>query len=210
MNLYQLASVQAHVELHLKLPRVYEFLLAHTTDGGLCHPTTSFKLIELWNTLVSVRPQSVVEIGCGATTCVFALYAKQYGARVVTTEDKPEYMEACKRRLGELTDHIYFQEKRLIGDREPCYFLQQDFGQLDLLYVDGPANPKNEVCADAKNLVAGGTRVGLIMFDFRYPTVRDFSERYGGNYRIEQACQIHKDSWYLSGLRHHSFAWRRN
>lgn len=207
INLYELACVQAFRELSRKLPRVAEYI-----DGQPIHFSTPFKAMELWSTLISYRPKTVLEIGSGMTTCVFALYAKEHVCKVVSVEESEEYCSKCRDRLGGLAAHVELWRKDVLLDDESTYQfcnVPDPIESIDLLYIDGPANIDGKLRADARNLVGGGTEPGLIMFDYSVPAVRDFSERFSDKYRIEESIVMNEDAWYLSGLRHHTFAWRR-
>lgn len=208
VNLFHLACRDAHEDLAGVLPEVAEYVAAQAKNG-LWHPCYAFKLLELHRTLEQVRPKSILEIGCGATTSVFARYAKESGATVVSVDGEPKYIDQCRERLGELADYVTFKHWPASETGE-CLWCLQSTPSVDLLYVDGPANPNGRICADAALLVECGSLPGLVLFDYRIETARDFAKRFSDLYRIEMACFAAKDTaWYLSGLRHHTFAWRR-
>lgn len=205
---YHLKCLDARESLRTMLPRAYEY----TIDTRV-HESTHFKLIELWCELLRERPRTILEIGCGATTCVFAMYAKEYGATVHSTEDKEEYLTKCRNKLGDLNEFVSIKHVPLYSESEISHFPPGATYTIngkapDWLYIDGPACKPDQVCADAQNLVAGGTLPKTILFDFRFTSVVDFVDRFNDLYSVDIGCAASKLEWFHQHY-HHSVMRRR-
>ncbi|MCB1052033.1 MAG: glycosyltransferase [Acidobacteria bacterium] len=105
-------------------------------DWCLANETLDF----LDSQLEQDRPRALLELGSGASTLLFARYAQQAGARLVSLEHDPAYMEKTRSRLRQagLLDSVDLLLAPLeTGAFGPMYtfFPHQTF---DFVLIDGP------------------------------------------------------------------------
>lgn len=204
------ACSEAFEHLGHCLPRAARYVSDLLQAGFRVHPSIGYKLIELRRVLEAYQPRTIREIGCGATTCLFAMWAKRHGTHVIATENDPHWKAICQKQLDELREFVQIEDRELFeNETHVGHFAEYSGPAPDLLYIDGPANTGNKICSDAGAFVESGSLPGLIMFDYRYKTVRDFIERFSDRYVIEVGrTGLESQHWYL-GAGHHTFARRR-
>jgi hypothetical protein len=190
---------------------------------------TAFKLIELWQILERVAPQTILECGSGATTAVFAEYAAHHpGTTLVSLDNSVEYLEQTRSRMppGLRDVPTFVHSARCVegaAGMEACYYspeYRRYFRQkIDLVYVDGPANVSPTVsswympCIDSVKLLDAGYEVANLLFDNRLSSVRyllnsPHGVRFDGELRDFLQADI--DEWYVVPVRHHSWLWLRS
>lgn len=195
--LIRLAEVEAVEYLTAAYPRMAERMLT----GGVpsYYP---WKLMELHWFCEQRKPRTIVELGSGWTTCVFAAYAKAHpGVKVTTVESNREYAEQVKERLS-LVDGIepawHITDVVIEGDN--CRFRSLPDTRADLLYVDGPDNRREGgepyVCVDADHIHAR-----WVLFDWRFSSVTHYCWNHTGPVHMATRCDT---EWLKNGLRHHT------
>jgi len=139
-----------------------------------------FKGRDLWRILESARPRSIVELGSGTTSAVFALWAKRHSASYLAFEHDSHWAkvtEDCLRQV-ELVQrestvrHVQsgvHDEGRATGFADP---LPVD---VDFVYVDGPPcllpNGRKVPNDDVTRLFDAGGTPRVIVVDGRLETV---------------------------------------
>jgi len=102
--------------------------------------------VELYNEVKRLNSRSIIDFGSGVSTLVFALYASETGAKVVSLETDKKWMEVTSsslRKLG-LIDHVSLIHAPLrnmthhkISNRS--YDFDFGVGKLyDFAFIDGP------------------------------------------------------------------------
>ena len=146
---YDQACEEARNKLPQLLPRVAASLEVHRSEGGLSHYFSEFKLLELAEFLWQFRPQTVVELGGGATSAVFAEYAGSFpGVQIVSVDESADYLSATQKRISHnLKDKLTFihcPRCEAVDDNGEliCYYdaawqktLSDHF--VEFIYVDG-------------------------------------------------------------------------
>jgi len=145
-------------------------------------PRQPFKGRDLWRILDSVRPASIVELGSGTTSAVFALWAREHAARYTAYEHHQAWSEVTSRCLDEAglapaagSAGIVCIPTRVAADQSSIGFAQALPEDADFLYVDGPPcvldSGRKVPNDDATRLLDGGHRPRAIVIDGRTETV---------------------------------------
>jgi hypothetical protein len=214
----------ARERLSVWLPRVAAFLDQQQRDGGLHHDYSELKLLELAQLLERFQPRTVLELGGGSTTAVFAEYASRNpSAHVLSVDQSDTWQRETQQRLHpELRARVHFA----VADRvvevvrgaevcsyDPGYLTRLQHPSLDFVYVDGPANDSPTrpgslmPCVDAVNLIARGFRPRAIAFDYRISSVHYLcSTPYVALFDalLHHECLRETDLWNVVDTRHHS------
>lgn len=162
--------------------------------GALWDDTYPLKLLELRSLLQTYRPQTVVEIGSGATTLVL----REHCQNVVSIEDKEWGGTATRVVDGDL---VRFAETVSMVKQAP-----------DLLYVDGPNSRTGEkgqayTSADAADLIQSGILPRVIAFDLRHGSVQHTIQAAGKRYVLVPSHLIAESAgipWFTASLKIHS------
>ncbi len=224
---YRTVSEKASTNLPQFFPQAADYLKSQTAAGGLRHYFSEFKLLELAQLLDEIRPTTILELGGGATTSIFATYANwNPQCQVFTVDENEKYLSETMDRLvhsGLNTSRIKpLVCRRLVElDRspaqcryEPLYAQSLQNRGLDFLYIDGPTidNPQDPrkplICADAVWLLEQAFRPRCIVFDYRIDSVVHFyRSRFAWMYRASlffKAAHKSKEIWFVDTVRHHS------
>ncbi len=216
----------AHRELPEKLPKVWEYCLRHSAAGRFWHRCYALKLLELWEFLQAEKPRTILELGSGCTTAVFAEYANESGVRFETVDESAEFQSQVLsdvRHVFRCSFAAHILNKQFTGDLcgyggsgDGDQFIRNlDISRnLALLYVDGPSNKTPEgklaVCVDATTLGVMREPPTAILFDIRRESVAYTKQFYGERYRWDDSAWGQCNTpWYLSAIRHHTIARRR-
>lgn len=227
---YEHACAEARNLLTKYLPRAAETMAKQRADGGLGHRYSEYKLLELGWHLEQLRPETVLELGSGSTTAVFAEYAAaKPGAVVVSLEESKEFMLKTLERLAEpLRDWVTIchcpRQVDVLDGTEVCYYAT-DYRQrlpddvIDLVYVDGPscesptAAGRLMPCVDIVHLLEANYTVKNILFDYRVQSIHYLrAGRFGLLYDASlhpSAVRPEDDLWPVYKTRHHSWLRRR-
>ena len=128
------------------------------TEGDLSNAAavTPLTILEIWRLLMTLRPRSILELGCGVSTPIFAYYAQSVERaggekpRVYSIEHSAEWIEIVRRRLESegLASYITsieapLRQVEIAGHMTDCY--DQDAvasrippGSVDFCLIDGP------------------------------------------------------------------------
>lgn len=178
------------------------------------------KLLELWQILQERCPRTILELGSGCTTSVFAEYCKVHGKDEIdfwTVDESASFQASVLTDIASqhVRSAVLPPEKLRFGNPE-CDCIAYDGldrlvkNGLGFLYVDGPAN--NEVpCADAAMMMDASEMPMTVMFDIRRTAVALVKANgHWFAYHWSLSCWQEKDvPWYLSAVRHHTVARRR-
>jgi hypothetical protein len=164
--------------------------------GGLKHDYQSYKLFCLGELLNQYRPTSILELGSGSSTAIFAEYIKEYGGSIhsideteswlnnaralagIDEDDKRFIMQTFSRRIGEL------HHKPSVG-----YGLNAE-RTYDLVFVDGPSlridgvRRKDAINDDVFRLV-DRFPPRIIVVDGRQATANELAKYIKGRYTVE-------------------------
>lgn len=220
---YETECRRARNHLPALLPVVAEYIDKQRAAGGLYWDSTALKMIELHRLLVEVRPAFVVELGGGTTTCVTAHTLSEWGGRLLSIDEAPEYSNSTRDRLPEhLRQHVSFEvltrvEEQTGGKSTAVHYddrlreVARDFtgsSKIDLLYMDGPSNGKVLPCTDCSRLMDAGVDIPVLAFDCRHESARHFLEtKHSLLYQralLYKAARPEDDPWPVGDARHHT------
>jgi hypothetical protein len=223
---YETECRRARNHLAALLPQVHEYVEKQRLGGGFYWDSTALKMLELHRLLLETRPQFIVELGGGATTCVIASCISAWGGKLLSIDEAPSYSRSTEDRLPEnLRKHVRFEVVEKVEDRDSAGAFQvhydtrlktiiRDFvgsHKIDLLYVDGPSNLKDQKllpCNDCSILLDAGFEIPLLAFDCRHESVRHFLGTKHALLRYRslhhKVALIDEDPWPVSDASHHS------
>lgn len=223
---YDTECRRARHHLAALLPVVHEYLEKQRAGGGLYWDSTALKMIELHRLLVETKPQFVVELGGGATTCVTALTIAAWGGKLLSIDEAPGYSQStCDRLPDHLRQHVRFEvlarvEEKSSGKSVAVHYddrlheVAHDFtgsAKIDILYIDGPSDGKILPCTDCSRLLDAGFDIPALVFDCRHESARHFLEtRHALLYDRAlhyKAALPEDDPWPVGDARHHSVFW---
>lgn len=142
----RLARLQARRFTRKHTPILFEAYEAFGTTSQSGVPRQPLKGWELWKILERFRPRKLIELGSGATSAVFALYANTYRADYLCLEHSPEWAavtERCLRQAGLIGERspIEVSEMYVADDGSASGFKTDLSPDFDFVYVDGPPCP---------------------------------------------------------------------
>ena len=192
------------------LPRVWEYCKQHVAAGRTWHWCYPIKLLELWDILNREQPSSIIELGSGCTTLVFAEYCDQRGINFVSVDESEEWQSVIRQSIPSRAVEWRVHKPQWVLGRSAVCYRNLDVSQA-FVYVDGPSNRVDNGCAICIDVLDGMKRgtIDTVMFDIRRETVRFMAEetnKYNWDLSVWSAPDI---PWYLSSFRHHTVARRR-
>ena len=169
-------------------------------NGGLKHEYQAYKLFHLRQLLDRYKPASILELGSGSSTAIFAGYVKsRSGASICSIDESESWLANAKALAGiESCDRRFEMQNRaaLVGTfgNLTCigYGLASD-KSFDLVFVDGPSLRINGVRRkDAINddvfRLADAFPPRIIVVDGRHATVRALERHLAGRYAVERTA----------------------
>ncbi|MDP3802987.1 class I SAM-dependent methyltransferase [Brevundimonas sp.] len=166
-------------------------VLAAQSAASVKAPKQRYKLVDLERLLKQHLPLSILEIGSGGTTPVFAKYAKETGARVVSVDESEEWAGLTAQMVAALgyADIVEFVicPKRIDADKMEARYEGLPSEEFDFVLIDGPAleqdgtSYKLAVCTDIFDLPPPK----VIAVDMRRPTVDAIWHRLGNVYKTQ-------------------------
>lgn len=159
-------------------------------------PRQPFKGWDLWMLLEQFKPRSIVELGSGTTSAVFAAWALRNGAGYLCYEHHPEWArvtEDCLRKAGLIqggVSPVRVVPSRVREDRNATGFIEAFPEDSDFIYVDGPPcrldDGRKVPNDDVVRLFDRGGAPRTIVVDGRLDTVDLIrSHREGANYSFK-------------------------
>ena len=144
-------------------------------------PRQPFKGRDLWKILQAVQPKSIVELGSGTTSAVFALWSQKFGVSFTAFESHEGWSKVTSQCLAQagLTPAaglgVVCVPTQLKEDQSSIGFEQPLPSDVDLLYVDGPPcvleSGRKVPNDDAARLLDRGILPKAIVVDGRGETV---------------------------------------
>jgi hypothetical protein len=144
-------------------------------------PRQPFKGWDLWKVLQVVRPQSIIELGSGTTSAVFALWSQRSGASYTSYEHCKEWADVTVQCLTEAGlapaagEGIICVPTQVSDDHSSVGFKQPLPHDSELLYIDGPPcvldSGQKVPNDDATRLLDSGALPKAIVVDGRVETV---------------------------------------
>jgi len=140
-----------------------------------------YDLIVIYNLLKKHEPLTILDLGSGTSTIIFAIYAKDMlkkniNVRVVSLEEDILYYEKTKYGLKAINDNIV--ELSLCSTTTKTikehHFINYNFRHeyaYDFIYIDGPVDNKNDInyiCDDINIIPKKDNFVALL--DYRLKT----------------------------------------
>ncbi len=221
---YETECRRARNHLAALLPVVAGYIDRQKAAGGLYWDSTALKMIELHRLLLETRPQFVVELGGGTTTCTTAHTLGAWGGKLLSIDEAQQYSDSTRDRLPvELRGQVRFEVVERVEDKDGSgkatavhyadrlQEIIRDFtggSTVDLLYIDGPSDGKILPCTDCSRLLDAGFDIPILAFDCRHESARHFLEtRHALLYERalhHKAARPDDDPWPVGDARHHT------
>lgn len=216
------SAILRYCEEYIKreFPKVYACQLASRSDGGLVGGYQFCRLWEIDRILRAAKPESVLELGCGTSSAMFASHMVS-PTRFVTVEQSAYWLDRMLAASGDLRESM---TPKLAATRffefggEPVvhYELEDESRYYDMVYVDGPYNvppsdlPEhlrrrafdlepnggNLACVDVELMWCRGLFPRIIVVDGRESTLRRLRRVDAGRYDFSPRSRM---AWRLSG-----------
>lgn len=161
-----------------------ELLVAYAAFGHAQQsgsPRQPFKGWDLWKILQAVGPQSIVELGSGTTSAVFALWSQRSGASYTAFEHFEGWAKVTVQCLSEAGlvpaagRGVVCTPTQVKADQSSVGFEQPLPQGADFLYIDGPPcvleSGRKVPNDDATRLLDRGALPKAIVVDGRVETV---------------------------------------
>jgi hypothetical protein len=167
--------------------------------GGLKHEYQPYKLFHLKKLIEKFQPSSILELGSGSSTAIFAAYVKgRVGASLCSVDESEAWLSNSKLLAGIDLNDARFEMLN-------CTAMVGVFGKLscvgyglavdkpfDFVFVDGPSLRINGIsCKEAINddvfRLADIFPPRIIVVDGRYATVRALESHLSGSYHIQRS-----------------------
>ncbi|MFN4310052.1 MAG: hypothetical protein ACK4FK_05605 [Ferrovibrio sp.] len=163
------------------MPELLVAYAAFSRMGQSGSPRQPFKGWDLWKILQSIQPKSVVELGSGTTSAIFALWSIKSGAAYTAFEHHEDWAKITSQCLSaaNLTPSagsgVICVPSRVNEDQESVGFGQELPAAADFLYVDGPPcileDGRKVANNDATRFLDRGLFPKAIVVDGRIETV---------------------------------------
>ena len=179
-----------------------EILARFRSAGGLKHDFQPYKLFQLKQLLEQYRPPSMLELGSGSSTAVFAQHIREYGGGLCSVDESEQWMMNAMKLAGiEAADKRF--ELRHCAAKTGTFknLVCVGYGlaaqkEFDLVFVDGPSlrfdgvKRKDAINDDVFRIADGLRPPRTIVVDGRYATVRALEQHLQGRYEIEPSALI--------------------
>ena len=170
-----------------------EVLTAFRNSGGLNWALQPYKLVSLDRLVRRLRPRSILEIGSGSSTVVFACYAHEEGADFTSVDESEHWVANTVAMLQRFGVHSAVStkvcSKSIALLRREARYLDMPRITADLVFIDGPAlevdgnKVTDAACIDILSL----PRPKYIIVDMRKPTVERLSIELADEYDVERS-----------------------
>lgn len=206
---YNLKIKRVHAEHRRLNAKKYEYfdriVERYRSSGGLKHDFQSYKLFSLSELLAKEKPLSILELGTGSTTAVFAEYIRKGDNTHLTCVDESEHwLEKNKELAGVvgLESRVEFlYAPKVFSDyltpKEINYNIKCS-KLYDFVFIDGPSlkvngsKIKDAVNGNIFDIVDYG-RPRIIVVDIRKATVLEIIRRLGKCYEVDISDVITKN-----------------
>lgn len=204
-------------------PQLETAYAAFGRNGQISSKRQPRKGRDLWRLLDSEKPMSIIELGSGTTSAVFALWASRNGAKYFAYEHHPGWADVAQQCLAEaelVTERapIRVVPTRVAAGEASTGFTQPIPLDVDFVYVDGPPcvleSGRKVANDDVIRLFEAGGRPRTIVVDGRFETVDLILQHPVGqtyDFHASHEYGIHKGLWRdtLRGREHSVFRLRR-
>lgn len=166
-----------------KFPETHHII--EKIKGGGAYNVGNAKYLELFRLLNKFRPKSVLELGGGGSTAVFAMYAKENNIKIDSVDQREEWLNNTKTALDGLSKFVNFILLPAKFDRGSAitkgFYDGLENKYYDFVYVDGPSFPyedkKKAVYWNVVDLIKSAPP-RFIVVDGRYSTVSYIAASY--------------------------------
>lgn len=148
-------------------------------------------LMWLWNFLNTNKPKSIVELGSGLSTLVFAIFAESCSGekpRILSIDHDQNWLDQTRSRIQQLglQDHIDFQlckigDLNLSGTDTKGYLVdsnmvQSSVGSPDMILIDGPPGKIGRFGTFPSVVKAIGGSADIFLDDALRPAEQEIAE----------------------------------
>lgn len=167
--------------------------------GGLKHDFQPYKLFQLRQLLERYRSASMLELGAGSSTAVFAAHIREYGGRLCSVDESDSWLANAMRLAGIEADDKRFEMLHCVAKAGTFNDLAcVGYGlaaeeEFDLVFVDGPSLrvdgvKRKDAINDDVFRIADAYPPRMIVVDARYATVRALEQHLRGRYEVEPSA----------------------
>lgn len=123
-----------------KFPQVRAAFNKFKILGQISSKRQPIKGYNLWNLLLKFKPNTIIELGSGTTSVIFALYSKLYKKKFIAFESFEKWRDVTIECLaGISTDElILFNPSENSLDNVAVHFKNPIPNDVEFLYIDGP------------------------------------------------------------------------
>jgi hypothetical protein len=175
----------AHVER--SVPGYERFISDRTAAHAIGTSSNNWRAVDILKVLQGSRPRSIVELGSGSSTALFAHYVKTNPGSTLLSVDESEDWAALTQsgseKNGFLPHHAVTIRSAARVENDLGSFYQTELPEkIDLLYIDGPSVKRTATRQlanqDVIHLFDRGIRPKSILVDRRQATVRATDPRH--------------------------------
>jgi hypothetical protein len=186
-----------HKRLHAQdYSQIAEIVRRYRENGGLTNSVQEYKLWNLRHILNERQPKSILELGAGTTTAVFADYVRSHpGSSLTSIDESAHWLEnardIAKIESGDMRFRLVTAERaihQLEELRATRYAIELD-DAFDLVLIDGPSlridgiRDKSVVNSDILNIVKHHAPRRIIV-DGRHATVKMLKRKLEDRFHI--------------------------
>ncbi|MBB3648331.1 precorrin-6B methylase 2 [Rhizobium sp. BK619] len=176
-----------------------EVLASFHSGGGLAPKMQAYKLVSLNRLLEAERPMSILELGSGSSTVIFAHYAARSKAKFVTIDESSEWLRNTLSMLTAfgVSEFVtpYVREKHIDIEKKTASYVDRPSVDADFVLIDGPAleiggtKYLDAVCTDVFDMLPAPK---TIVVDIRRPTVDKMANEISTLYRFTSSNILSK------------------
>ncbi len=185
-------NYDAYVEIDAILARF-------RSAGGLNHYFQPYKLFQLRQLCERYRPASILELGSGSSTAVFAAYVRKYGGRQCSVDESDSWLANAATLAGiEMGDNRFEMRHCVAKAGTFMNLVSVGYGlaaqeEFDLVFVDGPSTrldgmKRKDAINDDVFHIADIRPPRIIVVDGRYATVSALKQHLHGRYEFEPSA----------------------
>ncbi len=176
--------------------QIDSYVNKYRSHGGLKNPCQHYKLFKLKQLLKEEKPKSILELGTGLSTIIFAEYVRNNQiAHLTSVDESSNWLKNSQELAGiDSSDDRFcmIQANRLIINDSALKQIKYDATfekDFDCVFIDGP----NSEIDGVKNKDAVNTNIfdiierklpRLIIVDIRRSTVEEIIKRLGDKYDV--------------------------
>ncbi len=196
-----------HRKKYLVEYRQYDSIInTYRSTGGLKHDFQAYKLFSLFNLLQIEKPKSILELGTGTSTVIFADYVRQHdNVSLISVDESEQWLQSVKKlaRIEENEKNItLIHASRNVILQDNRKEIRYDFTadkEFDFVFIDGPSMVVNDV--KRKDMVNSDifdivrkSAPEIIVVDIRQNTAMEIKKRFETMYMCNMSDVIKKKS----------------